>query len=521
MKRINILDCTLRDGGYYTNWDFDNSVVDAYCKELNELPVEYVEVGYRSPAKKEYLGRFFYLPKLVLQDLRKKLPSKKLVVMLNLKDISVELLPSLIGDLKGQVAMIRIVSAPSEIQEAMKICKAIKLMGFEVGINMMYMSKWSNSDVEKIQNALPNLKEAADILYLVDSYGGVTPEQFRNIIRTLKPLCPVPLGFHGHNNIELALANAIVGLEEGLENFDTTVLGMGRGAGNLKTELFLIYLESADVLKSLNLNAIAQIVNAFTPLQQQYGWGTNVPYMISGSKNLPQKEVMDWMGMKRYDIDNIVVALQGMVAKNSNVQIKPIDNLINKRSFKKAIIIGGGPSVKSHNEAIFEYVSKNPDALLVSSSTHYAGDWLKTGLEQVICLMGNEGKKIDHLDQFMDTKNISFVFPTSPRAMGLYVPEGIQKNCYELDGDCLLKGTPSDAPLSLAMELALRFKVSEIELIGFDGYAHLQGEAVDFDLHSETQKIINAATKIDSVKWKSLTPTHYEGISTSSIYSLL
>lgn len=521
MKKINILDCTLRDGGYYTNWDFENSVVDAYCKELNELPVEYVEIGYRSPQKSEYLGKYFYLPKLVIQDLRKKLPQKKLVVMLNLKDISEDLLPTLIGDLKGQVAMIRIVSAPNEILEAMKICKAIKQMGFEVGINMMYMSKWSKSDLEKIQASLPNLKECANTLYLVDSYGGVTPEQFRTIIRTLKPNCPIPLGFHGHNNIELALANAIVGMEEGIENFDSTVLGMGRGAGNLKTELFLIYLDSAGLLDSVNLNAITQLVNAFTPLQQQYGWGTNVAYMISGSKNLPQKEVMDWMGMKRYDIDNIVVALQGMVTQNSPGKIKPITSFINNRNFKKAIIIGGGPSVKTHKEAIAEYIAKNPEALLISSSTHYAGDWLKLGLEHVVCLMGNEGKKIDHLHQFMNTKNISFAFPPPPRAMGLYVPEGIMNSSYEMDGERLFKNIPSDAPLALGLELALKFNAKEIDLIGFDGYSHLQAEHVDFDLHSETQKIINSALKVDDVKWRSLTPTYYEGLVVNSIYSLI
>lgn len=521
MKKINILDCTLRDGGYYTNWDFESSVVDAYCKGLNELPVEYVEVGYRSPQMNEYFGKFFYLPKWVMHELSEKLPNKKLVVMLNLKDISIDILPDLIGDLKAQVAMIRIVSAPGEIQQAMKVCKAIKMMGFEVGINMMYMSKWTKDDLEKICASLSEMKACADVLYLVDSYGGVTPEQFRSIIRSIKPHCALPLGFHGHNNIELALANSIVGIEEGIENFDSTVLGMGRGAGNLKTELFLTYLDSVRMLDSVNLNAITQLVNAFAPLLKQYGWGTNIAYMISGSKNLPQKEVMDWMGMKRYDIDNIVVALQGMAKKDSSIEIKPVQLFVETRRFKKAIIIGGGPSVEFHKEAIVEYLSKNPEALLISSSTHYAGDWLNLGLEHVICLMGNEGKKIDHLRQFMNTKGISFVFPPPPRSMGIYIPEGILDRSYEMDENRLLKNAPGDAPLALSLELAMKFNASEIDLIGFDGYSHLSNEDVDFDLHSETQKIIDGALEIKSVKWRSLTPTCYDGLVTNSIYSLV
>ena len=64
---IKILDCTLRDGGYYTNWDFDSSLVKTYFKNTNLLPLEYLEVGYRSPKEFGYQGEFFYCTEFTMK----------------------------------------------------------------------------------------------------------------------------------------------------------------------------------------------------------------------------------------------------------------------------------------------------------------------------------------------------------------------------------------------------------------------------------------------------------------------
>jgi 4-hydroxy 2-oxovalerate aldolase len=76
---MKILDCTIRDGGYYTNWDFDQSIVKTYLESFNHLPVEYLEVGYRSEAMEDYLGEYFYCPVETLQRIT-NLSNKKLVI---------------------------------------------------------------------------------------------------------------------------------------------------------------------------------------------------------------------------------------------------------------------------------------------------------------------------------------------------------------------------------------------------------------------------------------------------------
>ena len=70
--KTKILDCTLRDGGYYTNWDFDPDIVENYIKYSNELNIDYIEIGYRNNKNPiEYKGQFYYTPKSTLEYFKK------------------------------------------------------------------------------------------------------------------------------------------------------------------------------------------------------------------------------------------------------------------------------------------------------------------------------------------------------------------------------------------------------------------------------------------------------------------
>ena len=84
---IKLLDCTLRDGGYYTDWDFDEKLTLKYFEYMDKLPVEYIEVGYKSELKDEYHRKYFYLSLSALKEI-KYFTSKKLAIMLNAKDFN-------------------------------------------------------------------------------------------------------------------------------------------------------------------------------------------------------------------------------------------------------------------------------------------------------------------------------------------------------------------------------------------------------------------------------------------------
>ena len=137
---MKILDCTIRDGGYYTNWDFDQNIVNTYLVSFNHLPVEYLEVGYRSEAMGDYLGEYFYCPVETLQRI-KKLSNKKLVIILNEKDVRASDVKALLSPIIGLVTMVRMAIDPKNFERALSLAAEVKRLGFEVAFNVMYMSR--------------------------------------------------------------------------------------------------------------------------------------------------------------------------------------------------------------------------------------------------------------------------------------------------------------------------------------------------------------------------------------------
>jgi 4-hydroxy 2-oxovalerate aldolase len=297
-----ILDCTLRDGGYYTNWDFDRSLVEHYFEAFNALPIDYLEIGYRSKPLSKYFGEYFYCPPYVLQQAR-ELSDKKLAIILNEKDVRADDVKNLLTPCDGLIDLVRIAVDPSNFKRALKLAEAVKALGYEVAFNVMYMSTWA--DRKEFLDSLGEVEGLVDIFYMVDSYGGVYPEDVREIYNLARSKMNVPMGFHGHNNLELALINTLTALDCGVDIIDATVTGMGRGAGNLKTELLLTTLNEKKGL-NVDFTALAGIVADFEELRQKHHWGTNLPYMVSGANSLPQKDVMEWVTRRFYSMNSII-----------------------------------------------------------------------------------------------------------------------------------------------------------------------------------------------------------------------
>ena len=216
--------------------------------------------------------------------------NKKLVIILNEKDIRPQHVHGLLGPCKGLIDMVRLAVDPQNFERALDLSRAVKALGFELSFNVMYMSNWGN--YSNLMDNLHQLEGMADYLYMVDSYGGVFPQDVRETIARIRVRTTIPLGCHGHDNLEMALANTFTAIDEGVSLVDATITGMGRGVGNLKMELLLVALNARNEL-SVDFNQLSQVVLDFERLQADHGWGTNLPYMVSGANSLPQKELKE------------------------------------------------------------------------------------------------------------------------------------------------------------------------------------------------------------------------------------
>tara|TARA_R110002050_G_scaffold97131_1_gene202038 strand:- start:3662 stop:5212 length:1551 start_codon:yes stop_codon:yes gene_type:complete len=513
-KNFKILDCTLRDGGYYTNWDFDKDLVKTYCKSMESLPIDYVEVGYRSIPLEGYLGEYFYCPDFVMKELKEMMPSKKLVIILNEKDIRASHVPELLKPCQEYISMVRIAVDPANFGRAIELAKAIKVMGFEVAFNVMYMSEWKEDN--SFLDLLEGLDNTIDYFYMVDSFGGVFQEDVTGIINLVKSKTNVKLGFHGHNNLEMALANTITAMKEGCEIIDATITGMGRGAGNLRTELLITYLSSKGY-KGITFGDLSVTVALFEDMKKEYGWGTNLPYMFSGAYSLPQKQVMEWVGMNRYPIASIVNALHN---KKSFVDDNlSLPNLESKEKGKDVLIVGGGNSVRENKQALRVFLQQNKDLKVIHTGLKYISNFKKVENDQYYALVGFEGDKLLDAIEGIDVSNKKFIYPPHPRKMGTLITEKTISSSYELSSIDFTKAS-DDSPLAIAIQLAINLKVENIYIVGFDGYDTNINKS-QFKLVQENQNVFLDLLSIKEINLLSLTPSKYEKLKNSSIYSLL
>ncbi len=514
MKKIKLLDCTIRDGGYYTNWDFDKKLVKTYCKSMESLPIEYVEIGYRSMPLEGYLGEYFYCPDFVMKQLKEMMPSKKLVIILNEKDIRVSHVPELLRPCKDYISMVRIAVDPVNFGRAIELAKAIKIMGFEVAFNVMYMSEWKENN--SFLDLLDGLEDTIDYFYMVDSFGGVFQEDVKEIINLVKSKTNVKLGFHGHNNLEMALANTITAMNEGCEIVDATITGMGRGAGNLRTELLLTYLNSKGY-EGISFGDLSGTVTLFDDMKKDYGWGTNLPYMFSGAYSLPQKQVMEWVGMNRYPIASIVNALHNKKSDiNDNLSLPILEN---GRKNKNILIVGGGNSVRENKQALQIFLQQNKDLKVIHTGLKYLSDLKNIGNEQYYALVGFEGDKLSDAIEGIDLSNKKIIYPPHPRKMGTLIPKEAISSSYELSCIDFTK-VSNDSPLAIAIQLAINMQVEDIKLIGFDGYDTNFNKG-QFKLVQENQNVFLDLLKYKDIELCTLTPSKYEKLKHSSIYSLI
>lgn len=510
---MKILDCTLRDGGYYTNWDFDDATLGPYLKAMDSLPVDVVEVGYRSNPSAGYLGQFGYSPVSSLKVIKASC-SKKIAIMLNEKSVRTGDLETLLMPISGIVDIVRLAVDPSNFDRALDLSRAIRKMGFIVSFNMMYMSTWKS--IEGIYAKIANLEGAADVFCMVDSFGGITPEEVKDTVSGIREVSSITLGFHGHDNLELGLINTLTAMKLGVEYVDATILGMGRGAGNLKLELLLSYLNRRDGV-DVDFNVLSDAIVAFEPLRDKYRWETSLPYMISGANDIPQKEVMSWVSNRLYSFNSIVRALDNRRNHRKDNARFPI--LPQKKKYASAVIIGGGMNAATHSKAITSFLSRHPDYAVIFATARHAAPYLGIANDHYYCITGNEGKRLmDTVGE--DARKGVCVLPPYPREMGTDVPECVRESSFELKEVGFIDAY-ADSVTAIALELASEISSGDVFLVGYDGYPGKVLSEKERTLTEENMKIFNAFCKSTGRGLKSLTPSIYSNLIPMSVYQYL
>lgn len=239
-----LLDVTLRDGGYVNGWNFPLQDARAIVSTLSKGGVPYIEVGYyrtRPPSNGGGpVGPSSCCAHEYLEAVASVRGNSKLTVMVHLNDVRLTDYTFLADH---DISCVRFVVSSSNLDEFEAHIDAVHEAGLFSSVNLIRASERSIDNM--VMCALAAEKAGADWLYIADSNGSLFPDRVEQIFHNLSSELRIPVGFHAHDSLHLAFANSLSSLSGGGTLLDSSLGGMGKGAGNLITELITAYLKAA------------------------------------------------------------------------------------------------------------------------------------------------------------------------------------------------------------------------------------------------------------------------------------
>lgn len=224
---VKILDCTTRDGGHKTKWNFNEDFVFSLMECLNNSNISYYEIGYRNHYDNEGKGIFYNCTPEFLGKFYKAKGNLELGVM---TDTSRYLAEDFQGKDKDNIDFVRIACHPDRIRETLEISKDLHNKGYKVLLQLMEAPNIDEAGYLSLFEF--DNKDIFETVYLADSYSTMHPNEIENYFNKMEMLGYKKISFHAHNKIQLALKNTLKAIEHGAYSVDVTLDGIGRD-GNL------------------------------------------------------------------------------------------------------------------------------------------------------------------------------------------------------------------------------------------------------------------------------------------------
>ena len=544
-KNIKLIDCTLRDGGYYNGWDFDLDLIRNYLLAMAALQVDYVEIGFRSLENEGFKGGCAYSTDSYLNTLMIPQELKnKIGVMVNGSELipkfqnqvtpqaSTDYLESVLDSIfeeksKSPVSLVRIACHVYEFETCLPAAKWLKEKGYKVGFNLMQVAERTEAEITQLAKLAST--HPIDVLYFADSMGSLDPDQVSAIVLAFKKGWNGELGIHTHDNMGQAIANSMQAVKNSVTWVDGTVTGMGRGAGNAQTEYLAIALEDYRTRKVNTTKLLELVRQFFKPMQTKYRWGSNPFYYIAGKYGIHPSYIQEMLADYRYSEEDILAVIYHLkVEGGKKFSLDTLEaarhfysgeprgswNPVSDISGKDVLIIGTGPGVAKHRVAIESYISKHSPYVIALNTQQDIDEKLidiRAACHPVRLLADCH----EHLRLSQPLVTPASMLPEDVKQelvgkvlldFGIAIKPGI----FEYHKTyCTL---PAPQVVAYALAIATCGQASRILLAGFDGYP--DGDPRNQEMIKLFKTYFNAQR---SIKTCALTPCKYQ-IQSVSIY---
>lgn len=378
---IRLLDCTLRDGGYVNDWEFGHNNLISIYERLVASGVDIIEVGFLDDRRPFDMNRSI-MPKTenafaIWKNVYKKAPMT--VGMIDYGTCSIDnIQPCEESFLDG----IRVIFKKQRMHEAMEFCAKLKTLGYKVFSQLVSITSYNDDELMELIELVNDVKPYA--VSMVDTYGLLHPNDLLHYYEILDEHVDsdIQIGFHAHNNFQLAYANAITFLQKKTKRdivVDGTLYGMGKSAGNAPDELLALYLnrylnKNYDI--DIMLEAIEESVLEF---YKKNPWNYKLFFYLSALNQCHPNYVSYYMNKENLSMAKLNDCLSDITPEDKkllydtdtaesiyseycDVNIDDKNNykrLADALANKEVLIIGPGRNIQLQRDVVAQYINDN------------------------------------------------------------------------------------------------------------------------------------------------------------------
>ncbi|MCL2052422.1 MAG: aldolase catalytic domain-containing protein [Lachnospiraceae bacterium] len=473
--KSQLLDCTLRDGGYVVNKDFDDKVMLGIINGLENSNIDYIEIGFLQDDISGGESTVY----LNAEMAKKWIPSAKKSIYAVLADLSRYSAKNLEINDGTSFDAVRLCFFKHERKDIISFSEEIIKKGYRLFINPVDTLGYSHMELLQLIEDVNKINP--DGFSIVDTFGSMYLDDLRTIFNVVNYnlSANIKMGFHSHNNLQMSssLAQEFFNLGQNQRDIivDTTLLGIGRGAGNTPTELTAQYL-NAKMKAKYNMDLILDTIdNYIASIKSTNDWGYDVPMFISGCYSahvnnisyLQQKPSLRFQDLnyilnrigseerKRYNYQLLEKAYFDFISSNID-DSESIKSLAGAFLNKELLVLAPGKSILEEHEKINDYINKkNPVIISVNFiPSEIAADYLYFSNK-------HRYEFWKHDQNFNNIKKIVTSNIDSEKAEYVISLVGLVKSGW----------SNLDNSVILLLRLLDKLKVKNVALAGFDGYS--------------------------------------------------
>lgn len=479
-SRIKLLDCTLRDGAYVNDSQFGVPALKGIIKKMQDARVEIIECGWLKNDTHKIGSSYFHLPQDLEPYLLEKDSRCTYAVMIDWDRYDTSVLPQYDGK---SIDAVRIVFPRGKHIQGIEVGKQIRAKGYRVYFQLANTLAYSDEELAEVAGCMNEFMPES--VSVVDTFGAMYAEDVERILKVVDAKLDkkVKLGFHSHNNQQLAFANSMrfVDLLQDSPRevvLDASLCGMGRGAGNATTELVANYLN----LKhsgNYDMNAIMDAIDMYMEsFKANYTWGYSTPYFIAGmyqchvnniayllqnhrTNSRDMRNIIDSLTAeqrRKYDYD----LLENRYIENQNrlVDDEAARTLLKaKLRERKVLLLAPGKSINEQQERIKRYIAENDPVVIGVNAinTSYQYDYLF-----FVNSVRYQYAKEAYAEQFAGTKRIVL--------SNVKTQPGEDELVVNFNG-VIKRGWPHfDNAVICCLRLMNVLDAADVVLAGFDGF---------------------------------------------------